>query len=72
MPLKKSIKKHVCRSDNCSYLISCKVCWKQYVGEKSDLRKSNHNLTIKIKKKKDFDAGIEHFISTYVQAPIYN
>lgn len=52
MPLKKSIKKHVCRSDNCSYLISCKVCWKQYVGEKSDLRKSNHNLTIKIKKKK--------------------
>ena len=43
-----------CRTDNCVYLISCKACSKQYVGETGDLRwrMNNHRSTIKTKKKK--------------------
>ncbi|XP_052708956.1 uncharacterized protein LOC128183834 [Crassostrea angulata] len=38
-----------CRTDNCIYLFSCKVCSKQYVGERGDLRRriNNHRSTIK-------------------------
>lgn len=50
-----------CRTDNCIYLISCKVCSKQYVGETGDLRRriNNHRSTIKTKKVKE-PVG-EHF-----------
>nr|XP_022316718.1 uncharacterized protein LOC111120285 [Crassostrea virginica] len=41
-----------CQTDNCIYLISCKVCQKQYIGETGDLRRriNNHRSTIKTKK----------------------
>lgn len=41
-----------CQTNNCVYLISCKVCQKQYVGETGDLRRriNNHRSTIRTKK----------------------
>lgn len=41
-----------CRTDYCTYLISCKVCSKQYVSETGDLRRkiNNHHSTVKNKK----------------------
>jgi hypothetical protein len=44
-----------CHTDNCVYLISCKACSKQYVGEPGDLlrRINNHRSTIKTKKTKE-------------------
>ena len=50
-----------CRTDNCVYLINCKFCQKQYVGETGDLRRriNNHRSTIKTKKIKE-PVG-EHF-----------
>lgn len=41
-----------CHTNNCIYLISCKACQKQYVGETGDLRKriNNHRSTIKTKR----------------------
>ena len=50
-----------CRSDNCIYLISCKICQKQYVGETGDIRRriNNHRSTIKTKRVQEPVA--EHF-----------
>lgn len=44
-----------CSTDNCVYLINCKFCQKQYVGETGDLRRriNNHRSTIKTKKIKE-------------------
>lgn len=41
-----------CRTDYCIHLISCKICSKVYVGETSNLRKSNHRSIIKTKQTK--------------------
>lgn len=40
-----------CRTDNCIYLISSKVCSKQYIREIGDLHRriNNHCFTIKTK-----------------------
>ena len=50
-----------CHTNNCIYLISCKVCGKQYVGETGDLRRriNNHRSTIKTKRIQEPVA--EHF-----------
>ena len=50
-----------CNTNNCVYLITCKVCQKQYVGETGDIRRriNNHRSTIKTKKLKE-PVG-EHF-----------
>ena len=50
-----------CKTNNCVYLITCKVCQKQYVGETGDLRRriNNHRSTIKTKKLRE-PVG-EHF-----------
>jgi predicted GIY-YIG superfamily endonuclease len=50
-----------CHTDNCIYLISCKVCGKQYVGETGDLRRKINNHLSTIKTKRIQEPVTEHF-----------
>jgi hypothetical protein len=48
-------------TDNCIYLISCKVCGKQYVGETGDLRRRINNCRSTFKTKLIQEPVAEHF-----------
>jgi hypothetical protein len=50
-----------CRTNNCIYLISCKQCQKQYVGETGDLRRGINNHRSTIKTKRITEPVAEHF-----------
>ena len=50
-----------CRTNNCIYLISCKQCQKQYVGETGDLRRRINNHRSTIKTKRITEPVAEHF-----------